>query len=566
MNKLLLFCFLMLFALLTIGCGKSTESLRKQETQPPGNREKALQYYIEGSLFDQKGDYARAVIEYQEALRYDDDPAIYHALSINYSRLGKHYSAVTMGQEAVKRSPENRTYRQSLAEAYTNAFEIDKAIAEYEQLLQLDSSVTTVWFNLARLMQLKKPLKALETYRMMIERFGPNWDVYTSMAELYSAFGKFDSVANVLGELLAIDPGNYEVEKSLAEALLRSDKPDTARSIYEDLLSRNPADLEVRAALTHVYLADRDYERAATQVRHVLESDTLSVETQLRFGQLFASSLQKDSTSAPFAYEIFQSVRKNYPQDWRPHWFLGVIANVMKSDSLAISHFREVTRLAPDNSDGWVNLGSMFLERGEVGNAISILEEGKSKAGEDFRILFLLGVSLQRSQRHTDAIPLLENAVKLNSRDVNALSALALSYEELKRHEDSDRIYEEALKVDPSNHLLLNNFGYSLAERGIQLDRSLRMATEAVSQQPENSSYLDTIGWVYFKLGQYVEAEMYIRKAIEKSESSSVILEHLGDVYAKTGKKEQAIEYWRKALERDPSNQNAKEKIERGGL
>ncbi|MFQ5797617.1 MAG: tetratricopeptide repeat protein, partial [Bacteroidota bacterium] len=169
-------------------------------------------------------------------------------------------------------------------------------------------------------------------------------------------------------------------------------------------------------------------------------------------------------------------------------------------------------------------------------------------------------------KREEDAARVLENSVELNPQDIQALSTLALTYDNLKRYADSDRIYEQALKLDPNNHLILNNYGYSLADRGIQLERALKMAKEAVRQQPENSSYLDTLGWVYFKLGEYEKARRYITEAIEAGDTSAVIHEHLGDVYWKLNKPDKALEYWQKAYELDSSNQALKEKIERGRL
>ena len=80
----------------------------------------------------------------------------------------------------------------------------------------------------------------------------------------------------------------------------------------------------------------------------------------------------------------------------------------------------------------------------------------------------------------------------------------------MKKFEESDSLYEGALRLDPNNHLILNNYGYSLSERGLQLDRSMEMSKKAVEQQPENQSYLDTFGLIYLKLGNFSESENFI--------------------------------------------------------
>jgi tetratricopeptide (TPR) repeat protein len=225
-----------------------------------------------------------------------------------------------------------------------------------------------------------------------------------------------------------------------------------------------------------------------------------------------------------------------------------------------------VKELASWNADGWVGIASVYIDKGRFDDAIQILTDGKKFVPEEYRIHFLLGFAYQRKRQLNDAALSLEKAVQLNGKSIEALSTLGLVYDELKRPEDSDSIYERALRIEPHNHLVLNNYAYSLSERGLGLQRSLRMSKEAVEQQPTNQSYLDTYGWVYYRLERYDEAERYIRKAIELGSTSAVIHEHLGDVYFRQSRKDKAMEYWRKALELDPANAALKEKIQRGGL
>ncbi|RMF54915.1 MAG: tetratricopeptide repeat protein, partial [Calditrichaeota bacterium] len=108
---------------------------------------------------------------------------------------------------------------------------------------------------------------------------------------------------------------------------------------------------------------------------------------------------------------------------------------------------------------------------------------------------------------------------------------------------------------------LLNNFSYSLAERGIRLEEALEMANRALELEPNNGAFLDTVGWIYFKLGDYQQALYYIKRAVEHREGSAEVLEHLGDVYYQLGEQEKAQEYWQKAYEKDPDNKALKAKI-----
>jgi Tfp pilus assembly protein PilF len=185
---------------------------------------------------------------------------------------------------------------------------------------------------------------------------------------------------------------------------------------------------------------------------------------------------------------------------------------------------------------------------------------------DDFRINFLLGVAYNRSGRNQEAALTLEKARQINPRDIDAIGQLALVYEQLKQQDEADSLYEEALRLDPHNHLILNNYSYSLAERDVQLDRALEMAKTAVDAEPSLASYLDTIGWVYFRLGRYEQAENYVKKAVTSGEASAVVYEHLGDIYYKLNKLSEALEQWNAALKLDQNNTVLREKINRGSL
>jgi tetratricopeptide (TPR) repeat protein len=113
---------------------------------------------------------------------------------------------------------------------------------------------------------------------------------------------------------------------------------------------------------------------------------------------------------------------------------------------------------------------------------------------------------------------------------------------------------------------VLNNYAYSLAERGTQLERALLFARKAVETQPDNPSYLDTIGWIYYRLGQFAEAERYVKQAISKGEVSAVVYEHLGDIYFRMNQKDLAMEHWQMALKLDEANAVLRDKIARGSL
>ncbi|HLB00654.1 MAG TPA: tetratricopeptide repeat protein [Bacteroidota bacterium] len=557
----------MILTVLLQACSGQKEAEVQKVPPIVENQELALQYFLAGSMLDQKGEYAKAVLEYQDAIKYKRDPAIYHAMSKDYSLLGKHDLAIQSAAEAVRLEENNSKYRQALAEIYLNAGNLQGGVEQFEQLVKIDSSDRTIQMNLARLYQIHNPSKSIALYETILRRFGPEPDALAQLARLYNDAGRFDSAIVALSELSDLEPSNLEIRKALADVYLRQDSVDAGLAIYKEIAAVRPDDLEIRAAIARSYLLKQDYEKAAGEFESVFTGgDSLSADDQIRFGQVFVASVQGDSAIAPYARTLFLKIRDRFPDDWRPYWFLGALSNITHNDSAALGYFSRVKELAEWNPDGWIGVASVYYDAGNFPEAIRTLNEAKNFVPEEFRVYLLLGISYQRSGQRVEAASALEKALTINSRSVDAYSALALVYDELGRNADSDSAYERGLAIDPDNHLILNNYSYSLAGRNMDLERALKMSARAVEQQPENQSYLDTYGWIYYQMGDYQRAREFVNKAIMLGSSSAVVHEHLGDIYFKLSDPERAMEYWKKALEFDPANAGLAEKIRRGSL
>jgi len=120
--------------------------------------------------------------------------------------------------------------------------------------------------------------------------------------------------------------------------------------------------------------------------------------------------------------------------------------------------------------------------------------------------------------------------------------------ERAKKVEASEAEFRKILDADPSNSGALNYLGYMLADRGVRLNDALQMITKALEQDPGNGAYLDSLGWVYFKLGRLNEAEENVRKALETTPRDATVRDHLGDILLKQGKVRDAVAQWELSL------------------
>jgi tetratricopeptide (TPR) repeat protein len=548
------------------GCShsqQSTHSLQSDKIQEM-RHDHALQRFIEGAALDAKGSYAEAILEYQEALQAEPNAAIFYAISRDYLLLSKFNRATETAGEAVRLEPQNISYRENLGTIYFQASRADLAIREYEEIIKIDSNYSAGWFALARLYQPVQPQKAVEIYEKMLSRDDTQAEVLFQCAQLYSSLGRFDDAAEKYKRILELDPGNKQLQKQLAELFLRNGKLDQAQTLLDTMIAADSSDAEVLATLADVYMNQKQFQKAIDLYEKLLSQGLKNTEIKVRIGIGFFGLTEHDSTFIPKTITFFEDLQKEIPTDWRPYWYLGAIAANQHKDSIAGNYFEQVIKLEEHQGDAWWFFGSSLFEQEKYDKLLETMEQAQKVLPNDFRFYFLQGLALTRMGRQEEAVQPLEKAYELNPKDLNTLSTLALTLDGLQRYPQSDSLYEAGLKQDPKSALLLNNYGYSLAERGLQLKRSLEMSKQAITVEPDNAAYLDTYGWILFKLKKYEDAAVYIEKSIASGKASSVVHEHLGDIYEKLGQKEKALELWKKAFELDPKNKDAQEKIARG--
>ncbi len=588
------------------GCSSQKQIIKSNsEADQQGNKitrklkDEALSHFIDGSVDEAKEDFAAAILEYQDALSIDPKPGIYYALGKNYLYLNKLPLALANAKKAVELDSSEVEYYNLLSDVYVTANEFDSAAVVLNKIISLDSSDVGSYYRLARIYENQKPLKAIETYNKITSIIGPDWSVLIHVAELHASLGDYKDAAASIKTLLTLDPSNTSLEKLLSEYYLKANMYDDAMKTINDVITSVPDDSDARERKAQIYIAMNKWKDAASEYSFILSQPKVSLDQKIRIGASYFNRSLSDSTLLPVAKRIFETIDKD-TANWQVKMYLGAIAINEKNDSAAINNFKEATSLANWNVEAWVRLGGLYFDNHKYEESVKVMSEAIKSFPEDFRVNLILGLALSQSGKSADAETYLKKAVELDSTDVNALSAYGYTLSQLKQNDEAviylnkalaispndinllgtlgliydteqkwrecDSIYNKALAIDSSNALINNNYAYSLSERGINLDEALRMSQIALKAEPNNSAYLDTMGWIYFKLGKYSEAEEYVQKSLKIGGDKSDELEHLGDIEFKLGNKDKAKEIWQKAYDLDKSNLKLKSKIEKGEL
>jgi tetratricopeptide (TPR) repeat protein len=191
---------------------------------------------------------------------------------------------------------------------------------------------------------------------------------------------------------------------------------------------------------------------------------------------------------------------------------------------------------------------------GKVDEGIALAKaqlSDKSSTSDQRDVHFALAQIYTRLKRFPEASAELDSASAMATKPDQTLyvdflrGALA---DRQKNYDEAEAQFRKALVIDPQNPTILNYYGYMLADRDVRLPEALKMIQKAVDLDPQNGAYLDSLGWVYFKSGQYALAEASLLKATDRIRTDPTVHDHLGELYEKTGQLKLAVAQWERSM------------------
>jgi tetratricopeptide (TPR) repeat protein len=170
---------------------------------------------------------------------------------------------------------------------------------------------------------------------------------------------------------------------------------------------------------------------------------------------------------------------------------------------------------------------------------------------DDRQVYIALAQMNTRLRRFSDAEQALDKAEQLSTKPDDKEYVWFLrgsTFEREKRYPEAEEQFKKVLASDPEHASALNYLGYMLADQNMKLEEALGYIKRAVDLDPANGAYLDSLGWAYFRLGKYEQAEDNLLKASQKINTDPTVHDHLGDLYQKTGRLKLAATNWERAL------------------
>jgi tetratricopeptide (TPR) repeat protein len=454
----------------------------------PGSEEGALalaELQLESGNVDEAIAILRDFSETQPA-----SSAILTLLGEAYTRTEEWEAAADSLLEASTLDPENQDLLREAGRTLLIAGRVDEAATVYKNLIEIEPDDAVA---LLRLGQIERQRMNFANARAHLQR--ANTLVPNSPEILFDL------------ALLERDEGNFEESLRQLQALLESTRRPNAQYTPAERTSR-------RVFLTNVALLETR-----------LEAYDDAVGTFERMKDLTAD---RDGTIDVFIADTYRTA--------------GRIDKALETCNLALDSF-------PTNRQLQLQRAELIAAQGRTEDALELLRAMAAANGDDFGIYSSI-FSIYESARDFESAQGVLDEMTARFRDrADTYFLQGALYERQKLYAEAEAAFRSALAINANNPAVLNYLGYMLANNDTKLEEALEMLEIAVRTDPINGAYLDSLGWVYYRLERLDLAERFLTRAVIFSPKDPTLHEHLGDLYLMTGRPEEARASYLRSLE-----------------
>jgi tetratricopeptide (TPR) repeat protein len=410
------------------------------------------------------------------------------------------------------------------------------------------------------------------------------------LANSYESMHEYALAANAYKKALALDPNRLELKAALAQDQALAGQFDDALNTYQELATANPQDAQPYLGMAQVYREKKDFANARkmNDKARALDPDSL----EIRYNEVGLLEDEGKTAEAITALKgiLDSTAKRSYnpaERSYRSKMLeqLGLLYRSNEQYQQSVDTFRQIAVLDPDLSpraeaqvidtyrlakdyakaqqasdeavkkypnDRTVHevRAQLLADQGKADAAIAELK--KLLDGKNDREVYLAMADVyQKDRKFSEMGKVLDAADKLSTTKEDKAGVLFLRgamYEREKNYDMAEKTFRQVLEMDPTNASAMNYLGYMLADQNIRLSEAQDLIKKAVNLEPNNYAFLDSLGWVYYRMDRLEDAEQELTRSVQLMSKDPTIHDHLGDIYFKEGKIKEAIAQWQSSL------------------
>ncbi|MFA4902022.1 MAG: tetratricopeptide repeat protein [Desulfobaccales bacterium] len=498
---------------------------------------------------------------------------------------GRRQEADKALKDFIKEHPDNYAGRFALAEFYVALRRPGEAESVLKEIIQKDPNGPKglkAKGEQARLKLSQGQTEEAETLANEILKDNPK-DMTATEIRGIIALNKKDGLTAVNSfRILSQDrPQDARTWLLLARAHLVNKENEQAKENAKKALQIKPDFQDARKFLYGMYLQDKDYDGAINTIQGYLRANEKDIANLVALGNVY--TLKGDEAQAKATFQKIITLEPKNPQG---NFQLAILSLRTKKIPEALKYAEKALQQDPNFIPALQLMAGIYQDQKQLDKALAMVRQAIERSPKNPQLHQMLGELLLVQKQPEAAIAPLEEALTLNPRQVTSLQLLALAYHQMpdpakavqqleakvadpkaspifalvlgsvyeqdKKYDKAINLYNSLLARNLFTPLARNNQAFLIAEHDATPDnlaRAQKLISQNLEDYPEEPSFLDTMGWVLCKQGNYVEAKTYLEKAVEKVPNQSSILYHLAWCEAKLGEAAAARENLQKAVD-----------------
>jgi tetratricopeptide (TPR) repeat protein len=529
---------------------------------PEGERKAgALAHFVEGMAFEENGEMDRALESYRKVLNVDPGQSdLASRVAVLLIRQEDFPQAIDVLKDAIKANPNDAEPYRQLAFIYAKYLKkMDQAVDYANRAIALNP-------------------RDIETYQRLVE-------IELAAGEEKKALEVLDRAAKVRS-----DDANFWVRlgKLYAVILYKTDsppKPDELKrvnEVFKKAAEHANDDPAVLKDVADYYASSQQLKEAIALYLRVLElqPDDANAREKLATGFILTNQRGK-------AVEMLEQIIKQHPEKYQPY---DLLAQVLDEEGRSLqranrldeakatfakvaANYEQSLLINPNHAGTYLRLAELLLgPLKDPERAVKFLTEARRRFAGAPEIAYYLAIAQREAKQIQQAVATFEEALHEAELDQDNEIVNAKFYfnygataEQAGLYEKAADLLRKSIALDPANAAEAYNYlGYMWADHNMHLDEAEETIKRALEIEPNNGSYLDSLGWVEFRKGKFDQALADLLRAAKNIDREDpIVFEHIGDTYLKLNRVPEALESWQKALKLDPKNKSLADKIER---
>ena len=413
-------------------------------------------------------------------------------------------------------------------------------------------------------------LRALEHFTQAASLDPGNHRLYAKVATGSLVNRLPEQAIAVLQQSCKTLPGSVQARIDLARAYRFIDQTDMAIKYFEEALKLAPSRSTLHRALSGLYFEQDRFEDALRTLDIGMQNS--NDPEPLRSLCYNRGLTEIEEGNSEKSMQCFRLVVKHSKSDKAQLFHLmGRLFEGMHLEKEAIECFELACTADPPMALSFIKL-AQIRARTDPRAAIETLRRGSAALPDNILILLALGQVHSGQKQYQEAIDIFEKTAGIvaKSDELDFNDSFYLQYgaacERAGLYDRAEELFTDCIKEYPESHQVLNYLAYMWAERGTRLNEALVYVNRALEQDPDNGAYLDTLGWIYYRQGNYNEALKKIQEANKFIPTDPTVNDHLGDTWSAIGDRDQAVRHWRKSYQIDSDNSRVADKLEANGV